>query len=1470
MSNCLTLAKTVKTMIKLACVLLGMGLFANFAPAQTDGGAKFETTIAHYRTSGSSSHWTVVWVTSPTGNFVTSIRKQGPSMTGSDWKNHCGQWITARGSASANTQLDGYSSATATTYSGTNSPVIWTWDCRDANSNLVPDGTYTFWLQYAEDAGQGPYTTNGMVWTKGSTAATNTYADMGYMTARKVTWTPLIPSHDISVLGITPPEAMKNTNVMMTVVVTNKTSTTESYSVVLSNTTSSTLIGTYQVNAMSGNSRTNVTIQWNTPSQLGNYILRATAGPLAGETNTSDNVFSVSVAVVSQPHDIAVISMSPNLAPPNTTNVTVSVLVANETVTTESFSVVLSNLTAGILIGSQSVNNMAGNTATLVTFPWDTTGLSGNNTLQATAGPVVDEPISATADNTMTNVVTVRPLVPDVAITGVSAPTLVPPNSAGGITVVAANMGESPQSFNVQLWDVTKNRFIGPMWQIPNLHVGTSVNLPLSYTTTNGLIGYHTLRAVASPVATELVLTNNTNLFSLVVAYSWNTNALVARGSTWHYNDLGLDLTPTPWLQTNYYDSTWSAGAAPLGYSENGLLTNITTIVGWGASATNKNSTTYFRQAFNVDWLPESLTLNLRCVDGLACYLNGIQVARYNMSSSVVNYATPAATAITGPAQYSWITLNPDPTNIIHGNNVLAVEVHKASVAASDLALDVELLGVMPQIPGTHDVDAISLSTPDNVLVGDQMPVTVKVVNRGNVTETVLVLLVNSSTGQIVGSQTITGLLSGDSANVNINWSTLGSSIPGLNQLVAYTVVNGVTNFAGVYTNTAMISGSVFATNSVNASGAIGGRCSAIAASGNLLLVGAGAALQVWNRSIPAAPAQVGTVRLPGLIRDIAVSGSYAFAACGNAGVAFVDLGDPANPVHRLTMNTSGNAYSAALSGNTLCVADGVAGLRLVNVASPTAPVLAGAYYTQGPARAVKVVGSTAYVLDQEQGLLVLDVSNPAAPALIGSYSGFDSAQALDLSGSAAFVVDGNNHFYRLDVANPATPALVSSLLLANQVGQALTVNGTVAYVTAGDNGLLAIDVSAPSTNVLLSTSSMPGEAAGLTLAGSKLYVADGLAGFQVFDASTPRSPALQADFPVGLRGSDVAVTNSMVYVASGESGLRIFSLANPAAPSLLGRFTGVTNARSVAVSGTTAYVGDGQYGLKIVDVSTPQAPALLGIYANTNLASIRNVGVSGSLVVLSDGRTALLVDVSNPASPTLVGAYATPAFAFSLRVANNKAYLACGSSGIVILNVSSGGISLLGTYAGNSPYLATDIAISGTTAYATYAGLGWAILDVSIPSAPSLVKLSTAQGSASTIAAVGSLVTLFGGSSSAVTVDASTPLTPVQKSTFGPLVSALRLAATSSLLVSAEDEAGLAILNTAVNVILVAQPATDRSSISLKWNSVAGQTYTVYKSTDLRAGFSMFRDNVTATPPLNTITDNMSSEAAFYIITVH
>ena len=201
---------------KWLAVSLTLGMVGAAAPAQTEkpaspaaGDEKGSPGAALVKTEGSVSltatlgdpggrkgtkHWTVVWVTNATtGAFVRTIRRQGPEYK-SHWGKHCGSWYDAVAGNEANAAVakDGFTSTTASSYAAPDNPFTQTWDCKDADGNIVPDGKYKIWIQYACDAKtQGPLTTDGMAWTKGPSPATVKPANQGTnFTDMSIVWKP--------------------------------------------------------------------------------------------------------------------------------------------------------------------------------------------------------------------------------------------------------------------------------------------------------------------------------------------------------------------------------------------------------------------------------------------------------------------------------------------------------------------------------------------------------------------------------------------------------------------------------------------------------------------------------------------------------------------------------------------------------------------------------------------------------------------------------------------------------------------------------------------------------------------------------------------------------------------------------------------------------------------------------------------------------------------------------------------------------------------------------------------------------------------------------------------------------------------------------------------------------------------------------------------------------------------------------
>lgn len=161
---------------------------------------------------------------------------------------------------------------------------------------------------------------------------------------------------------------------------------------------------------------------------------------------------------------------------------------------------------------------------------------------------------------------------------------------------------------------------------------------------------------------------------------------LISRGSVWNYLDDGSD-QGSNWRSLGFNDSTWRSGPAPLGYGNDGEGSGTT--ISYGAVATNKFVTTYFRKTFNLTTLEALMDLRITLIrdDGAVVYLNGTEVMRDNMPNGPISSLTLASNVVESDAVTSVA-----PTNaLLLGSNVIAVEVHQVFPYSSDLEFDFAL-----------------------------------------------------------------------------------------------------------------------------------------------------------------------------------------------------------------------------------------------------------------------------------------------------------------------------------------------------------------------------------------------------------------------------------------------------------------------------------------------------------------------------------------------------------------------------------------------------------------------------------------------------------------------------------------------------------------------------------------------------------------------------------------------------------
>jgi hypothetical protein len=175
----------------------------------------------------------------------------------------------------------------------------------------------------------------------------------------------------------------------------------------------------------------------------------------------------------------------------------------------------------------------------------------------------------------------------------------------------------------------------------------------VTYTPNNNYFGTDTFQytvrddgGATSNSATVTVTVNNLNDLPLAVGDVYSIGqgetlttstsggpsgpvTFVAENSDWRYLDDGSN-QGTAWRDSAFNDSGWVVGPAQLGYGDG----DEATVVSYGGNASNKFVTTYFRHEFQVDNAAavSALTVDVVRDDGVAVYLNGVEIVRDNLA----------------------------------------------------------------------------------------------------------------------------------------------------------------------------------------------------------------------------------------------------------------------------------------------------------------------------------------------------------------------------------------------------------------------------------------------------------------------------------------------------------------------------------------------------------------------------------------------------------------------------------------------------------------------------------------------------------------------------------------------------------------------------------------------------------------------------------------------------------------------
>ncbi len=589
--------------------------------------------------------------------------------------------------------------------------------------------------------------------------------------------------------------------------------------------------------------------------------------------------------------------------------------------------------------------------------------------------------------------------------------------------------------------------------------------------------------------------------------------------------------------------------------------------------------------------------------------------------------------------------------------------------------------------------------------------------------------------------------------------------------------------------------------------GQVGGGVEAVAAAGTYVYIGEGSSFVVLNVASPGSPVPVGRITLPGTVKDIAMSGLYAYVADNDGGFQVIDLSNPATPRVSGFYDTPGQARGVAVLGGRAYVADG-SSLHVIDVTNPGALTLVSAIDVQGTATEVTVTagpgGVFAYVTASGSGLKIVDVSNPALPQLRGSQLIDGAATNVAILNNRAYVsgYSGNNAVTIIDVVNPDSPAVLG--YYSGAWTNCLTVaNGFVYYA---DSFLHILDATNPQNIFSKGYYDMGiSDSRKIAVVGTLAYIAGGQGGFKILNVSIPSSPVLQTSV-VTTPGSalEVVGAGSLAYAAGGYDGLQIIDISNPAVPVRRGSVSLGTfvSATGVALGGGRAFVAAGSAGVKVIDVNNPSAPQLLGTYP---AYFATGVAYSDGLVfAVGDDNTyhpsLFIMNPANPTAPVLRGSLqlGTSGLSAGIAVRGSFAYVADDVRGLRIIDISNTSApQLRGTYDTPGSALAVTLTADGNYALVADGSIndgGLRIIDVRNPDAPALVG-SFALGMTVYDVAVANGLAFITANSKVIALDLSDPANPIQVGYYDTPGAPSGLSATNDTISVADSNGGLLIL---------------------------------------------------------------------------
>jgi len=483
----------------------------------------------------------------------------------------------------------------------------------------------------------------------------------------------------------------------------------------------------------------------------------------------------------------------------------------------------------------------------------------------------------------------------------------------------------------------------------------------------------------------------------------------------------------------------------------------------------------------------------------------------------------------------------------------------------------------------------------------------------------------------------------------------------------------------------------------------------------------------VFDVQNPTNPTKIDEVIITDLMaQEIAVSGRYAYVVGGMelyvVNITYLGALSVADSVA-----TSSPAHAVLVAGDVVYVGTD-SGIAVYDAVDPTLTTYVGSTPTPDAVLDLERTGSLLHAALGDSGIMWFDLSAPGAPLPIESFQTPGSARDLVASGDYLHVADGDA-LVTLDVTDLSDIDVCESVPLAGEV-QRLVRSGEHTFVVAGTAGLHVVDVlDVMSEPTFCFDSGQWTE----TIDEYGDYLCTTFRGLEIWDISNPRAPSFVTSVQELELSYDAAIHGHYAFVTdahpTSERDFSIVDIANPEYPTVVGRHDSAAGSVWVEVVGDAAYRSGGDFVVEVWDVSDPTDPTVTGSIP-VHTKDTHGMAVDGNLGYVYGGGGSAdecwldVLDLSDPIAPVVVGSCSLGYESYSAQPHGGVVYASLAGYGTGIVDVSDPASPVFESLVGpnnRAMSVAGDIGTAGWN--------GMRILSLTDPMNPSVIASAAAAG---------------------------------------------------------------------------------------------------------------------------------------------